>query len=105
MSMVIKQGMANIKAFIARDLAYATYYANGTWTKTKIREVRQMSGDRVGIYLEFGKDSPNRITGIRLYGQDGLVWAENTSLNLQKTKFLQGFLYRYVIHIVQEPET
>ena len=104
MAMTITNGINNIKAFIGRDVAYATYLSGGTWRRTDVKDVRMLSGDRVGIYVEFGKDSPAPINGIRLYGQDGLVWAESLDLNLQKTKTVQGFLYRFTIHVVQEAE-
>lgn len=104
MAMTIKNGIANIKAFIARDVSYATFLSGGSWKKTTIKDIRQLSGDRVGIYVQFGKDAPNTINGIRLYGQDGKIWAESTDLNLTKTKSAQGFLYRFTIHVVQEAE-
>lgn len=100
----IKNGIDRIKSFIARDLAYATYLSGGTWTKTQISDIRQLSGDRVGIYVNLGKDTPSTITGIRLYGQDGKVWAESTDLKLTKTKTVQGFLYRLTIHVTQAEE-
>lgn len=104
MAMTITNGIANIKAFIARDVSYATYLSGGSWYKTKIKDVRQLSGDRVGIYVELGKDTPSTINGIRIYSQDGRIWSESTDLNLQKTKLVQGFLYRFTIHVVQEAE-
>lgn len=100
----IKNGIQNIKDFICRDVKDAAYLSGGTWTRCKILDVRQLSNDRIGIYIEFGKNTPSKITGVRIYGRDGLIWAESTDLELAKSRSVQGFLYRFTIHIVQEDE-
>jgi len=102
--MTITNGLTNIKNFIARDIAYATYRSSGSWSRVSIHDIKTLSDGRLGIYVFFGEDCPDTITGIRLYDNSGTMWAENTDITLNKASYPAGIMYRFTIRIVQEEE-
>lgn len=102
----ITNGITRIKDFIKRDVSYVTYYSGGSWHRLDAQDldIKLLSDNRIGFYVEFGSDAPSGITGIRFYGRDGLIWAEAGGINLVKERAAQGFLYLFTIRIVQENE-
>lgn len=99
--MTITNGLSNIKNFIKRDIAYAEYKSGSTWTKIKIHDIKILSDGRLGIYIFFDENCPNTITGIRLYDNDGKIWAQNTSVQLNKSGYPAGIMYRFTTLIIQ----
>lgn len=102
--MTITNGLADIKAFIQRDVVYATYQSGGTWHRHDLHEIKILPDGRIGIYVMFGLDDPNSITGIRLYNSAGQIWAEDTQVKINKGNYPEGILYRFTIRLVQESE-
>ena len=103
--MTITNGINDIREFIKRDVVYAEYQASGTWRRIKIDDIRSLSDGRLGIYILFGTDAPNNITGIRLYNAAGQIWAQDTAVRLSKENYPEGIMYRFTIRIVQESES
>ena len=63
--MTITNGMNRIKDFIQRDVVYAEYQSAGTWARIAISDIRVLADGRIGIYVFFGAECPNSITGIK----------------------------------------
>ena len=53
----------------------------------------------------FGIDIPNTISGIRLCNAAGEIWAQDTTVVINKASYPEGILYRFTITLVQESET
>ncbi len=102
--MTISNGLTNIKNFIARDIAYATYRSGSSWTQISIHDIKILSDGRLGIYIFFDENCPDTITGIRLYDNDGTIWAQNTDITLTKESYPAGIMYWFTIRIVQEED-
>lgn len=103
--MTITNGLEDIKKFIQRDVVYAMYQSSGAWTKIDIHDIRILADGRIGIYILFGEDCLNSITGIRLYNADGQIWAQDIAVRLDKSSYPEGIMYRFTIALVQESTT
>ena len=103
--MTITNGMADIVNFIKRDVVYAEYKSGSTWTRIALHDIRLISNTKIAIYIMFGADCPDNISGIRLYNAAGQVWAQDTSVVITKTNYPEGILYRFTITLVQESES
>ena len=102
--MTITNGLTNIAHFIKRDIAYAMYQSGSSWTRIGIHDAKVLPDGRVGIYIFFDENCPNTITGIRLYDNDGMIWAQNTNVVLNKAGYPAGIMYRFTIRIIQEED-
>ena len=100
--MTITNGVSDILAFIQRDVVYAEYEAGTTWTRMNLQDIRKISNTKVGIYLMFDSDFPDIISGIRLYNTSDQIWAEDTSIVIDKSSNPEGILYRFTVEISTE---
>lgn len=103
--MTITNGMADIVNFIKRDVVYAEYKSGSTWTRIALHDIRLISNTKIAIYIMFGVDVPNTISGIRLCNAAGQIWAQDTTAVINKASYPEGILYRFTITLVQESET
>lgn len=100
--MTITNGMTDILNFIKRDVVYAEYKSGSTWTRIALHDIRLISSTKIGIYIMFGVNEPDSITGIRLFNAAGQIWAQDTSCSITKENYPEGILYRFTITLVQE---
>lgn len=103
--MTISNGMNDILEFIKRDVSYAEYKSGNTWRRINIHDIIILPGQKIGIYIMFGTNEPDTITGIRLYNTAGVIWSQDSSVLISKSNFPEGVLYRFTITLVQETET
>lgn len=105
MMTITNYGMADITSFIKRDVVYAEYKSGGTWHRIALHDIRVISSSKIAIYIMFGIDIPNMISGIRLCNAAGEIWAQDTTVVINKASYPEGILYRFTITLVQESET
>ena len=103
--MTITNGMTDILNFIKRDVVYAEYKSGSTWYRIALHDIRLISSTKIAIYIMFGVDVPNTISGIRLCNAAGRIWAQDTTVVINKSSYPEGILYRFTITLVQESET
>jgi hypothetical protein len=105
MMTITNNGMADITNYIKRDVVYAEYKSGSTWHRIALHDIRVISATKIAIYIMFGVDVPNVISGIRLCSAAGQIWAQDTQVVINKTSYPEGILYRFTITLVQESET
>ena len=103
--MTITNGMTDILNFIKRDVVYAEYKSGSAWTRIPLHDIRLLPGTKIGIYVMFGTSEPNVISGIRFFNAAGEIWAQDTSVIINKSDYPEGVLYRFTITLIQESET
>ena len=103
--MTITNGMTDLLQYIKRSVAYADYRSGSTWTRIALHDIKILSSTKIGIYIMFGVDEPDNISGIRLYNTAGEIWAVDNAAAINKATYPEGILYRFTITLVQESGT
>lgn len=92
--------LKDVKEFLRLKPAYAEYKSGSSWYKTGIYETAIMPDGRVGIYILFDHEAPNRISEIKFFDRAGNLFASGTE-NINKEAFDEGVLYRFAITVEQ----
>ena len=64
MMTITNNGMTDITNFIKMDVVYAEYKSGSTWYRIALHDIRVISATKIAIYIMFGVDVPNTISGI-----------------------------------------
>lgn len=87
--------------YLRGRIAYARYFSNSEWHRIEIHDTKILEDGRLAIYLMFGSDVPDEISGIEFYNVDGSLFSSGKA-SIDKSAFPDGILYRYIIRIRQE---
>ena len=96
--------IADLRAFIKRGMAYARYYAGGSWRTVNVLEVTITSAGVVEVEFQINAadiGSAATITRAQLYNTAGELWADKTE-NLSLASVEEGYSYVFQFNIEEK---
>lgn len=98
---IIDSEILSLKEYLKNRISYAKYLSNGIWHRIEIHNKKILEDGSLAIYLLFDSHTPNEITRIEFYKEDGSLFSSGNE-PINKSAFPDGILYRYIIKVKQE---
>lgn len=96
--------IADFRAFIGRRVAYARYYAGGSWRTVNVLEVTTTSAGVVEVEFQINAadiGSATTVTRVQLYSTAGELWADKVE-SLSLASVAEGYSYVFQFKIEEK---